>query len=81
MTLKGGYFRGSRHQRGGVFKGTRRQIGGTKKSNRRRRRGLRLKRQRRIQGGIVPALIPLIAAGIGALGTVGASATHAAISR
>lgn len=32
-------------------------------------------------GGILPFLIPIIVAGIGAAGSVGAAATHAAISR
>ena len=70
MALKGGYFRGSRRQRGGVYKGSRRQRG-----------GFRLKRQRKMRGGIPPLIIPLIAAGIGAAGTIGSSAVHAAISR
>ena len=42
----------------------------------------RSKRKTLVQkGGIAPALIPLIAAAIGAAGTVGASAAHAAISK
>ena len=72
---RGGFFRGSRRQRGGVYRGSRRQRGGGggKRSTRRRR-----KLQK---GGIIPALIPLIAAGITAAGGIGASAAHAAISR
>ena len=63
----GGYFRGSRRQRGG---------GRSKKRIRRQQH----KRRKQI-GGILPALIPLIAAGITAAGGIGASAAHAAISR
>lgn len=33
------------------------------------------------KGGILPALIPILVAGIGAVGGIGASATHAAISK
>lgn len=33
------------------------------------------------KGGIIPALIPIVCAIIGAAGTIGASATHAAISK
>ena len=33
------------------------------------------------KGGILPALIPVVVAGIGALGGVAASATHAAVSK
>ena len=43
-----------------------------------------IKRKRRVlnqTGGIAPFLIPIIAAGIGAGGSIGASAVHAAISR
>ena len=68
----GGIYRGSRKQRGGIYRGSRRQRGGKKRFSKRR------KRQR---GGILPALIPLIAAGITAAGGIGASAAHAAISR
>ena len=38
------------------------------------------KRKRLQRGGIIPALIPLIAAGITAAGGIGASAAHAAIT-
>ena len=46
------------------------------------RTSLRKKKQVLTQrGGIIPALIPIIVAAIGATGTVGAAATHAAISK
>ena len=46
------------------------------------RTSLRKKKQVLTQhGGILPALIPIIVAAIGATGTVGAAATHAAISK
>ena len=66
MKQYGGYFRGSRRQRGG---------------RRQRHRQKRIRRRRQQVGGILPALIPLIAAGITAAGGIGASAAHAAISR
>lgn len=72
----GGIYRGSRRQRGGIFRGSRRQRGGGRR--RRKQQHIRRKLQK---GGIIPALIPLIAAGITAAGGIGASAAHAAISR
>ena len=59
---------------GGYFRGSRRQRGG------RRRKPRRPRRKRRQVGGVLPLLIPLIAAGITAAGGIGASAAHAAIS-
>ena len=47
----------------------------------RRNKQHRQRRRKRLQkGGIIPALIPLIAAGITAAGGIGASAAHAAIT-
>ena len=47
-----------------------------------RRTSLQKKRQLLTQrGGIVPALIPILVAALGATGSIGAAATHAAISR
>ena len=73
---RGGIYRGSRRQQGGIFRGSRRQRGG--QGRRRRQKRYRHKLQK---GGIIPALIPLIAAGITTAGGIGASAAHAAISR
>lgn len=51
------------------------------RKTKRQRHTPRRRRQKRQRGGIIPALIPLIAAGITAAGGIGASAAHAAISR
>lgn len=63
---------------GGYFRGSRRQRGGRRGA---RSRYIRRQKRRKQIGGILPALIPLIAAGITAAGGIGASAAHAAISR
>ena len=64
-------------QNGGIFRGSRRQRGG----RRQRHKQKRPRRRRRQVGGVLPFLIPLLAAGITAAGGIGASAAHAAISR
>lgn len=58
------------------------RLRGRKKRGAARRNSSRRKLQRQLQrGGVLPIVIPLIAAGISAAGGIGASAVHAAISK